>query len=732
MKFFLTYILLALALNSNAKNKVVVNPPYEVRTSGIYNISKIELSSKETRLFVHCKFKPNLWIRFLKSTFIENPDTGEKLFIKAMRGGEIDKQIYMPASGDSSFVLIFPAVKKATTKINFGEKDRTIIFGLSLDPKKQQSRSHEVPANVNAWLDAELAKSKNNTLVNYTSPQFFNTDTARVIGYIKGYDRRLGFSTGIVYASNEISNDDSPMVVSIEPDGRFQASIPMNYPRYHYLILKDNSVNYYLEPGQTLAIVLSWEELLTADHYNHKYKDIQFMGPAARINQELMSVSINPNDYQELEKYVKTQNPNDFKASQLAVLKNREEKLEHDLKGRDFTEQTKTILKNQILLSGASYHFDYVMRQQSEARNNPAFKASRVKPDSSFYDFLQRIPQNDQSLLISSHFSTFINRFEFSEPIMASKRNAPDNRRIPFEAYLFKELLLKPTKDDLSYIAATKELEKKFEAEIGQKEADELLKQHGLKADPFYKKYATQFELYKKKYPEKEELYPNSASMLREWDATNATLINSLKIQPGLIIEIAKVRTLKFLFDRVMKNDKDQARTFLTSLEKGIANAAVMQEAEIMFRKAYPLVPKAAYDLPRGKGTDIFKKIIDQYKGKIVFVDFWAIFCGPCIASIKANKDVREKYKGSKDLEFVFITSDSESPEPRYTDFVNENELVNTYRLSSDEYLYLRQLFKFNGIPRYIVINKEGQVLNDDFEMHNFKVEIEKLLAQSK
>jgi len=39
-------------------------------------------------------------------------------------------------------------------------------------------------------------------------------------------------------------------------------------------------------------------------------------------------------------------------------------------------------------------------------------------------------------------------------------------------------------------------------------------------------------------------------------------------------------------------------------------------------------------------------------------------------------------------------------------------------------------LFKFNGIPRYIVINKEGKVWNDDFQMHNFEFELPKYLTK--
>src|SRR5690606_36363644 len=119
------------------------------------------------------------------------------------------------------------------------------------------------------------------------------------------------------------------------------------------------------------------------------------------------------------------------------------------------------------------------------------------------------------------------------------------------------------------------------------------------------------------------------------------------------------------------------------------------------------------------------------YKGKILFVDFCATSCGPCVAMIQRMKDTREKYKDHPDFDFIFITDDRSSPEKRYDNFVEEQALDKTYRIALEDFYYLRELFKFNGIPRYIVIDKEGKILDDDFEMYKFESELEKVLAQN-
>ena len=78
-------------------------------------------------------------------------------------------------------------------------------------------------------------------------------------------------------------------------------------------------------------------------------------------------------------------------------------------------------------------------------------------------------------------------------------------------------------------------------------------------------------------------------------------------------------------------------------------------------------------------------------------------------------------YTDGRFVVFLFITSDDESPLSAYESFVKNQELQHSYRITFNDYKYLRELFKFNGIPRYVVIGKDGKVLDDNFNIHNFK-----------
>jgi len=724
MKRLITLSLIFLCIGTllQAKNRKVANPSVDFTKVGIYHVEQVQQTNKETRLTLHCTFIPGWWVKFTRETYIQVDASGEKLFTTGIEGTEFGKETYMPESGDTTLILIFPPLDKSVKKINFGENDTPDIYGINIGKKvrtddNKDLKSVQIINKVKTEVEnAEKRRTENSS--------FFRKDTARLRGCIKGYDPRAGFTTGILYIGNVLTREDYPIVAQIDSNGYFHADFEINHPICTNITFKQNWIPFYIEPGETVGLILDWTEFLEADRKRnmpYTYKRIEFLGSLASLNTELNSFTLKRPDYRLLYEMGDKQDPNELLKQQIALKDENLSNLNLQAKEKSFSPKAVRLLKNNILLTWASYLFDYESNRSYSARANKENAALQTPLPSEFYDFLQVLDLQDKELLISPEFSTFINRFEYCTPL-----SEPINRpyvipAISFFQYLKntkEDHLLTPEEkkhviwlDELRFVKITPEIEAEF------KKKDYL-------TQAINKKFKTQLETYRK---ESIKEIPMHEHELAQWKAKDSLLIKNLHLEPNLVYEIAKVRSLNFTLQRFKK---EYAAMYLTALSEGITNPFLKNEARRIYDLVFPSEEKTAYELPEGEATNIFRKIIDPLKGKVLFVDFWATTCGPCVGGIKNMKDTRAKYAGNPDFDFVFITDDRTSPRNDYDKFVAEQELKNIHRISADEMNYLRQLFKFNGIPRYIVINKEGNVCNDDFQMHNFEFELPKYLSK--
>ncbi|MBO6033832.1 MAG: redoxin family protein [Prevotella sp.] len=103
---------------------------------------------------------------------------------------------------------------------------------------------------------------------------------------------------------------------------------------------------------------------------------------------------------------------------------------------------------------------------------------------------------------------------------------------------------------------------------------------------------------------------------------------------------------------------------------------------------------------------NILQTILDRYKGKVVLIDIWATWCGPCKAGHQMMAPWKQELKG-KNIQFIYITS-STSPLATWQEMI-KNIDGDHYYLTKEQYNYVLQHYESEGIPTYAIYDAQGQ-----------------------
>lgn len=141
----------------------------------------------------------------------------------------------------------------------------------------------------------------------------------------------------------------------------------------------------------------------------------------------------------------------------------------------------------------------------------------------------------------------------------------------------------------------------------------------------------------------------------------------------------------------------------------------IRSAAQKRFDDAVSLINPIPSDLP---GDKIVETIAADHKGKVVMIDLWNTWCSPCKAAIAENEPLKSTVLSDPDIVWVYVADES-SPMNLYVNMIPKIK-GNHYRITSKQASELHKQFNVDGIPYYILVDREGNIEGRaDFRDHD-------------
>ncbi len=666
--------------------------------------------------------------------------------------------------------------KKRTGIIKITNESASIELKIQFDKKGNYQLGTQEYNYVSCTKKEEQLTGPFETDEPYQAP-IFKLDSATYSGYIKGYTSRVGAKTMMIHINDILTGNQNSYLIEISANGHFSTKLPVYYPVLCFVRSDIYNGSIYLEPGKEVFQLIG-----------QGTKEMPlYMGESAKINTDLDRIwNLSGTNYNEIMDKILDMTPETYKEWCFQKQNATIDQLDSVFQSGRIGKKAWQIKKYNLQYVCASNIIEYEWNFKSAYRRKYNIPRSQHRlpvetpslPDD-YYDFINDEFASDLLAVVSGGYNTFINRFKYmdilydnnlsyanlnivqvlekagyslseDEKLTISKikemeklaqdpeitvsdrwfdyefRNKYQNQITELQkAFPNRALSLTEIGDSLlnQGVEFPKEVQafliacKKLEKNDAWKQMTEINKEYETSISEFYKKYS-------------ESLNP-AMSELR-----NHTYHKSLKdifgVQPGFVTDVMYSQDkCRDIDSNVTPVSEDE----LNMIQKDITTPFIVEYIRICNNKTLQKIEenknKSGYhvnDTPNGEADKVFDSIVEKYKGKVVYVDFWATWCSPCRSGIERIKTLKEEMK-DENVVFVYITNQS-SPENTWKNMIPDIKGEH-YRVSTDQWNYLSSKFNVSGIPHYVLVSKDSKVINGNLShMDNgsLKKELEKYL----
>lgn len=640
--------------------------------------------------------------------------------------------------------------------------NKTASFGTS----KQDLKTYTIEAIYNP--DFQLAND-----VLYAKDEIFKIDSATYAGIIRGFDSQSGQKTGMVHVNNVFTGNQTSYLVEIGDDGRFSVKFPAYYPQQVFVRFPGYYTSVFVEPGKE-----TWQ-LINAN----KQESLFFAGDLAQLNTDLKSLEFISRDrtfYRDVVAHIDDFSLEAYKEKCFSFYQRQIQRLDSVFNTRFVSDKARQVLDLELEYNLYRNILNYDISSKDRLSS---------KIDSTYINFLTPEIYNNTLAVVSTGYLSFINRLKFIKPMRGSisvthpnvvelaqllkSKNIPltesekeivaswktyhkENATALEKQKEFREknqdvgisfatkmgkIIPKLTEEErtklsvgdslnfdfLKILIESKNMEVSFTKEeltVRRAQNNLLTEEEKERAKKFYTPENIQkFQDFFKNHQTLIQAYVSNELNRKQTEQVRADLGNSF---------CADVIVAQYILEDISRSFIPLTESELKEGQKNVSNPLIAKVIKVENDKMKAKIEAnktktgfVAHETPTTEADNIFDAIISKYKGNVVFVDFWATWCGPCRSGMKKIKPLKEAFK-NKDVVFVYITSPS-SPETTYNNMI-PNIKGEHYRVSKDEWNYLTSKFNISGIPHYLLLDKNGKIIKHNTQDLRIPKSLEALL----
>ena len=599
---------LMLLVSCSLDNRVIDKPVFLASNTTSIEVSKVTLTDSTTVLDIFARYQPKYWIRIAGSSCLTD-DKGNIYPVQSGIGIELDKEFWMPESGEAEFQLVFPRLRNGAKYFNFSEGPEVeggfSIWGVQL-------KSNELPE---LQLPEEVLTQKVDKDAPLAEP-VLKCDEATIKGKVLDYQPGMPATLNVI-TFNPLVGYDGDVNVTIEADGSFTHTMNVLCTSRIYLVyqgMMTNQVEIFVEPGQVSEVYLNIREAsrlrskfhADAASYGRLY---YYSGAMENVVRELHEGnSLMAECFGTVNKYDFTQKPEVLLDEYKKNLLYKAELARKALAESSLSQAVKTYLQGEL-----GMRLLYSLQQAPSALAGEYMNTQKDWDREVYYAFMDKI-----------------------------RRAWPND-------YIGKDLY-----DVLDNPVA-------------------LL--HGV--------YGTMVMM---------------ADMIQSEYTIDEGLFTQLAAAAKLYRGIKDFSPLTDAQKEEMKSLPEACQQYLSA-----ANDKLLATIEANKKKTGFRVNETG----EVANEDLFASIISQFRGKVLLVDFWATWCGPCRNANKAMAPMKEELK-DKDIVYVYITGET-SPKGTWENMIPDIHGEH-FRVTDAQWAYLGNAMGIEGVPTYFVIDREGDI----------------------